>query len=557
VGQKDRQSLLLIPEEFAIRPSKQLNSYSRKCTSIYFSILVLSITFPAWVLAQAAAKSTAGASASIRSTPKGNVGEQRTARLLEAARESPADLELFFLRMPKGADLHNHLGGDIYAESLIQEGIEDHLCVDQPSLTLLKPQPAGECSKNEIPAAQAYNNQHLYDELVDAFSMRGFVPATGTTGHDHFFDAFAKFTGIDPRHEGEWLNEVAVRAAAQNEQYLELMDTPNFTHTAALARQIGWQDDFGHLREELLSRGLRDDIALARARFDQAEEIRRHLEHCGEPNESAACHVEIRYLYQILRGFPKEQVFAQTLLGFETAASDPRVVGINYVMPEDGYISMSDYALHMRMVGFLHSLYPKVHISLHAGELAPGLVPYEGLCCHIRLAVEQAHAERIGHGVDVMYEDRPFDLLRELAAKHILVEITLTSNQVILGVSGKEHPFPIYRKFGVPVALATDDEGVSRIRLTHEYVRAAETYNLHYSDFKQMVRDSIEHSFLPGDSLWSVSESFATPVPACSQGTPGEEGPSPACAAFLQHSEKAQQQWELERRFRAFESTAR
>ena len=174
-------------------------------------------------------------------------------------------------------------------------------------------------------------------------------------------------------------------------------------------------------------------------------------------------------------------------------------------MPEDGYVSMNDYALHMKMVAFLHAAYPKVHISLHAGELAPGLVPYEGLCCHIRLAVEEAHAERIGHGVDVMYEDRPHELLKEMAAKHVMVEINLTSNDVILGISGKDHPFPIYRQFGVPVALSTDDEGVSRIDLTHEYVRAVETYSLSYVDLKQMVRTGIEHSFLPGESLWRAT----------------------------------------------------
>ena len=50
---------------------------------------------------------------------------------------------------------------------------------------------------------------------------------------------------------------------------------------------------------------------------------------------------------------------------------------------------MADYALQMKMVGFLHGLYPKVHITLHAGELAAGLVPPDGLCCHIRLAVEE------------------------------------------------------------------------------------------------------------------------------------------------------------------------
>jgi hypothetical protein len=61
---------------------------------------------------------------------------------------------------------------------------------------------------------------------------------------------------------------------------------------------------------------------------------------------------------------------------------------------------------------YLHSVYPKVHISLHAGELAPGLVPPDGLSFHIREAVHLGHAERIGHGVDVMYERDPNALLK-------------------------------------------------------------------------------------------------------------------------------------------------
>jgi adenosine deaminase len=239
---------------------------------------------------------------------------------------------------------------------------------------------------------------------------------------------------------------------------------------------------------------------------------------------------------------------------FETATADPRFVGINFVMPEDGYTSMADYALHMRLIAFLHAFYPKIHLSLHAGELAPGLVPYEGLCCHIRMAVEQAHAERIGHGVDVMYEDQPHALLREMAAKHVMVEISLTSNDAILGVSGKDHPFPVYRQFGVPVALATDDEGVSRINLTHEYVRAVQTYGLTYADLKKMVRTGLEHSFLAGPSLWGSADTFTKLVETCAQDSAAAEKPSAHCAAFLHSSEKAAQQWELEHRFRVFEA---
>jgi adenosine deaminase len=94
------------------------------------------------------------------------------------------------------------------------------------------------------------------------------------------------------------------------------------------------------------------------------------------------------------------------------------------------------------------------------------------------MAVEEGRAERIGHGVDVIYENNATQLLKEMATRHVMVEINLTSNALILGVSGKSHPLPIYRESGVPLALSTDDEGVSRINLTHEYVQAVQTYGL-------------------------------------------------------------------------------
>jgi adenosine deaminase len=262
----------------------------------------------------------------------------------------------------------------------------------------------------------------------------------------------------------------------------------------------------------------------------------------------------VRFIYQILRGAPKEQVFAQTLLGFETISKMPEFVGINFVQPEDGYLSMTDYTLQMHMLDYLHSVYPQVHISLHAGELAPGMVPPEGLRFHIRQAVELGHAERIGHGVDVMYESDAPGLLKELAAKHIMIEINLTSNDGILGIKGADHPLPLYRKAGVPVALSTDDEGVSRIDLTHEYVRAAEEYSLSYAELKQMARTGMEHNFLPGKSLWSEQDKFTTPAAPCRSQALGSEKPTAACKAFLDSNEKAAAQWEQERRFRTFEA---
>ncbi len=504
------------------------------------------------VLAQATTQKTA--------VDHSTVLERRVDLNLQAAKANPLQLRHFLLGMPKGADLHNHLGGAVYAESWIRVAAQEHLCIDPQDHAFSKPQTASDsaipvCANGKVPAEQAFKDLRLYDLLVDAFSMRGFVPSPGVTGHDHFFSTFAKFQEASFTHMGEYVDEVATRAAVQNEQYLELMHTPSFNHTATIAHEIGWRDDLASLRQEILKRGITEDISQAREELNATDKDRNQAEHCGQPNATPACKVDVRYLCQVLRGFPKEIVFAQTLFCFELATVDPRYVGINYVMPEDGYTSMNDYALHMRMVGFLHDLYPEIHITLHAGEITPGLVPYEGLCCHIRLALEQAHAERIGHGVDIMYEDRPHELLKELAAKHVMVEINLTSNDVILGVAGKDHPLPLYRQFHVPVALSTDDEGVSRIDLTHEYVRALQTYSFNYSDLKQMVRTSMEHTFLPGSSLWSAPDNFTRPVSACARDSAGAEKPTSFCTDFLKANPKAAAQWELERRFKLFESS--
>ena len=485
-------------------------------------------------------------------------GELRAAKALDDVRGDPLALHDFLKRMPKGGELHLHLHSAVFAETLIGDAIDDKLCVDPAARGFAKPQgvtgdvPA--CGEDTVPAATVYQNQQLYDALIDSFSMRGFVPSEGDTGHDHFFGAFKKFGGTDPGHTGEWLDEVVTRAARQNTQYLELMATPPWNRLNTITKDVAWREDLDGLRQELLAKGLADDIPAARAFWDTAEAKRRELGRCGGEDEAPGCKVALRYIYEVFRNNPKELVFAQALFGFELASADPRVVAINFVGEEDGHSAMTDYAEHMRMVGFLRTLYPKVRVSLHAGELAPGLVPPEALCCHIRLAVEEAGVDRIGHGVDVMYEDEPHQLLKTMADKGVLVEINLTSNDMILGVSGDHHPFATYRRFGVPVALSTDDPGIERIDLTHEYVRAVAAYALAYADLKQLVRNIIEYSFLPGSGLWADKGDYSGFAADCRSDVPGGSVPSQPCASFLATNAKAAQQWELERRFQVFEA---
>jgi adenosine deaminase len=547
------------------------------------SIALLVLAAPSSSYAQTPAPSHSSAFA--------NVGEQHASAAFDKARKAgPLALHAFLESMPKGADLHMHLSGAVYAETFLKDAVEDRACIDTAKLSIVPNTGLKEdgttplCPAGTEPAAMAIAprnpaQQKLYDARVDAMSMRAFVPSEGIDGHDQFFQAFEHWNGLNPTHAGEWLDEVATRAAAQNEQYLEVMQTPSFSNAAKLGYALGWPSELkpettaassepddisgtsvaelSALREKLLAGGLRDEVATDRKQLDGALAERRRLERCDTPQPLPACSVKIEFLYQILRAHPPQQVFAQTLLGFEVASADPDVLGLNFVQPEDAYMAMTEYRRQMRMLDYLHSVYPKVHISLHAGELSPGMVPPAGLRFHIREAVELGHAERIGHGVDAMYEADPAGLLKELASKHVMIEINLTSNDVILGVVAPNHPLPDYRAAHVPVSLNTDDEGVSRIDLTHEYVTAAMEFGLNYRDLKEMARTGLENTFLPGESLWALPDDFSKPVKACVSVALGAESPAGTCGEFLKANPHAAEQWELERRFRVFETEGR
>ncbi|MGA2144243.1 MAG: adenosine deaminase [Bryobacteraceae bacterium] len=415
------------------------------------------------------------------------------ARLAQLRGDPPA-LYAFLLRMPKGGDLHNHLTGAVYAESYIDAAAEDGLCANLRAGSLVFPNPGGGCGEGEVPAARAAADNTLRNALIDSLSMRNFVPGR-ESAHDHFFGVFAKFNAVKPEHRGAFLAEMTRRAAEQNESYLEVMAI-NGKPVNALADRIGWSDDFEFTQQQLLAGGLDSVVGQLRARIGDIDKARRMALGCDKEPHAPACRVVVRYVFEVLRESPRQQVFAEALAGFRLATVEPLVVGVNFVQAEDGVISMRDYHLHMRIMQHLRQTYPKVHVSLHAGELGPGLVPPEGLRFHIREAVEIAGAERIGHGADLGYENDSQGLLALMRQNHVMVEINLTSNDLILGVRGQDHPLPEYLKAGVPVAISTDDEGVSRTHLTQEFLRAELTYKLSYADLKEMVRNSLKYAFV-------------------------------------------------------------
>lgn len=481
--------------------------------------------------------------AALSRTPQ--TPEARTAAYLDRIADSPPRLRLFLQGMPKGGDLHNHAGGAIYAEDMLRWAAADGLCLSTDPVGVAPP-PCD--APGRVAAADLVRDYPRYAAFVDGFSTRGQEAGTGdprVSGYDRFFSTFAAFWPIAARHGGEVIALTRQQAAADGVSYAEL--SAGSAATQPLLTKLGDGDvrDLAALYDRIVPE-LPNAVQATRAQYDRYEAEMAAIDGCATPAPRPACATEIRYQYAAIRTRPPEQVFAELALGFALVQADPRFVAVNIVAPEHDPVALRDYALHMRMLRFLKERYPAVPLSLHAGELTLGLVPPRDLAFHIRDAVEVAGARRIGHGIDISYEGDAKALLARMARDRVAVEINLTSNAVILGVKGRDHPLSLYREAGVPVVLSTDDEGVSRSDMTNEYLRGVTEQHLGYRDLKQMARDSLHYAFLPGASLWQ-DRAGGPRVAAC------RDLASDACGRFTATHAKARLEARLERDFDRFE----
>ena len=486
--------------------------------------------------------------AAARPAAPADARQAQVAGLMQRAADSPARLRAFLQRMPKGADLHNHAGGSVYAEDFLRWADEDGWCVDTASHAL-RPPPCG--PGQESARGLAARDATLYSRTVDALSMRNFLPSPEQpSGHERFFSSFGKFGALSRARRADGIAVTLEQAARDNVAYVELIANPDQTDQVGTAMQAAaWHPDDYAADLEQLRAGLPARVQAARDDTARLDADVRRLLRCDRADASPGCQVEYRYLTYVLRTLPQPFVFGQMALNYALVAADPRYVGVNIVAPEDHPVARADYRAHMAMFRFFSAHHPDVPLTLHAGELAPGLVPPTDLRFHIREAV-QAGARRIGHGVDLPYEDDPYALLRAMRERQVAVEVNLTSNDQILGVRGAAHPLLMYLAAGVPVVLSTDDQGVSRGDLTGEYARAVAEQGLDYPALKRIARNGLAHAFVPGESLW---QGDGRPVPACAAAVAGGPRPGRACQALLERSEKARLQWRLEAQFARFE----
>lgn len=444
-------------------------------------------------------------------TPAAGPNEAATARhyaALVAGTPKTAELTLFFTQMPKGGDLHHHYSGAVYAESYVDFLDKRGFCVDKKTYTIVTDKAAVEAdrdkpaaARNCLGTAEVYADDGVYRELLQRWSTKDF--------HNHgaiqpppdraFFSTFGYFGPVSDSgnfHDG--LVEIKERAIRENVAYIETM-----YKLAPFVADAGFDTDAW--------KNVDDDAALnARMRawmtaLDQDPKFVATLSDfvAGIDKETAGIDDErftMRYQLYVLRLLNPSQVFSSMVSAFKAAARGGKIVGVNIVGQESRMVPMRDYTLHMKMFRFLKSVYPDVKVAMHAGELALGDVRPEDLQYHIDQALNVAGANRIGHGIDLAHETNAPAIMKAMRAKDVPVEINLTSNGFISGIEGDNHPVTLYRKYGVPYVISTDDAGVTRHTLSNEYVLFASRYKPNYAEIKKTAYDSIRYSFLDKDA---------------------------------------------------------
>lgn len=113
---------------------------------------------------------------------------------------------------------------------------------------------------------------------------------------------------------------------------------------------------------------------------------------------------------------------------------------------------------------------------------------------NVRQAIEDFHADRIGHGVRVMEDPAVVALARE---RRTAFEVCLTSNfQTGVVPDLKEHPALRMLEQGLNVTLNTDDPSISQIALSDEYRVAVEELGFSRGRLEGLILAAVRASFL-------------------------------------------------------------
>ena len=395
---------------------------------------------------------------------------------------SPSELYAFLFALPKGGDLHNHLGGacppdmwyaaatnpKVLGQNRFYTRVQIGNCPEaMDSLLLYKTirqstwERLSDCQKAEYVALDSLSPEQK-QKWLDALRLD-----QNTEGRDEFFNViWSRIDELfdDPNLMAELIAENMKQYAAEGLRYLETQfSVEGFTDT-----------DGTPMKTDAV-------IEIVKKRLAQPD--------------VADCGLTVCFQKTILRFLPDAEAKLEEAYQFVDAHRD-LWVGINMAGRED-----NDKGYPLRFLDTFRRMrakYSAIGLSIHAGEVGE---PNH----HVRDTLLLG-ATRIGHGCN-LYTDP--DTLLLMRKNQYLIEINLISNRLLEYFPDlTKHPFPEYLRTGIPVCLNTDDRGMWDSNMTDEYFTAVTYFQLTWPEIVEMGRNSLVHSFVQPEVKASLLKSY-------------------------------------------------
>ena len=207
--------------------------------------------------------------------------------------------------------------------------------------------------------------------------------------------------------------------------------------------------------------------------------------------------LRLRWVFDAVRQFGAEAAMEVARCAAEMKAEGVVAFGMGgdeLALPASEFRRVYDYAASQGL-----------RRLIHAGEI--------GGPESVREAVEWLGAERIGHGIAVMHDER---LMDSLTARRIPLELCPTSNlrtgalaRQLGRAEAKVEDHPLRRLFerGLAVTLSTDDPAMFHTDLSSEY-RLGLALGMEPKALARIAEMGFEHAFLPAEEKQPLLEAF-------------------------------------------------
>lgn len=141
-------------------------------------------------------------------------------------------------------------------------------------------------------------------------------------------------------------------------------------------------------------------------------------------------------------------------------------------------------------------------IDIHAGEVSDSR--------QIWTAIDKLHADRIGHGVSAIHDEK---LQKELIDRQIyLCQCVISNFQTAAWSDTPTHPLPRLFRKNVPVSISSDDPTIQNADLVDDYSTIIESFDFSFQELVKINLDTIEASFLSKDQKSTLKEDYSQAV---------------------------------------------